>query len=358
MRIERASAFAGTLAVAGLLGGAFTDALARNDASAIPKAGGTIAFQHKVWGKTADAIYLMNADGSDRRLLTTGRAFEWSPDARQIAFNRRPTAGFGMELWVVARDGSGLRRLVADLLGGWTWSPDGQHIAFVGRYGNTLPMSFAIYVVDSDGGGLTRLTAPPRGLVDTSPSWSPDGSRIAFVRGTHEPPGRLITMNPDGADQRTLIRGFSIGAAEWSPDSSEIAYDASRTPEGQSDIYVIDRLGNKRRNITRTPSFWEAQQRWSPNGRLIVYVRFTSGGPWRSSVRLVTVGGTGSFALDSPKTNGDEPSWSPDGRSIVFVSRRDGNQDLYVVTRYGQDQTNLTNDRLPTQNTEPEWVAR
>ena len=120
---------------------------------------------------------------------------------------------------------------------------------------------------------------------------------------------------------------------------------------------MIDRLGNKRRNITRSPSFWEAQQRWSPNGRLIAYVRFISGGPWKSSLRLVTREGTGNITLDSPKTNGDEPSWSPDGRSIVFVSRRDGNQDLYVVTRYGQHQTNLTNDRLPTQNTEPEWVA-
>ena len=89
---------------------------------------------------------------------------------------------------------------------------------------------------------------------------------------------------------------------------------------------MIDRRGNKRRNITRTPSFWEAQQRWSPNGRLIAYVRFISGGPWKSSLRLVTREGTRNITLDSPKTNGDEPSWSPDGRSIVFVSRRDGNR--------------------------------
>ena len=28
---------------------------------------------------------------------------------------------------------------------------------------------------------------------------------------------RIITMNPDGRDQRTLVTGFSIGAAERSP---------------------------------------------------------------------------------------------------------------------------------------------
>ena len=219
--MTRTSLLIGLLAVAVLFGVARTEGRTSSDASAIPRADrSTIAFMHKVWGKTAHAIYLMHADGSDRRLLTAGRAFEWSPDAMQIAFSHRSTAGFGNSLRVVSRDGSGLRPLAVNyLLGGWTWSPDGRRIAFVGRYGNTLPMSWAIYVVDSDGGDLTRLTAPPTGWVDERPHWSPDGTRIAFVRANDDSEGgdRIITMNPDGRDQRTLVTGFSIGAAEWSP---------------------------------------------------------------------------------------------------------------------------------------------
>ena len=97
--MTRTSLLIGLLAVAVLFGVARTEGRTSSDASAIPRADrGTIAFMHKVWGKTAHAIYLMHADGSDRRLLTAGRAFEWSPDAMQIAFSHRSTAGFGNSL--------------------------------------------------------------------------------------------------------------------------------------------------------------------------------------------------------------------------------------------------------------------
>ncbi|HAC07939.1 MAG TPA: Tol-Pal system protein TolB, partial [Gemmatimonadetes bacterium] len=38
------------------------------------------------------------------------------------------------------------------------------------------------------------------------------------------------------------------------------------------------------------------------------------------------------------------PSWSPDGAEIVFASRRDGNDEIYVIDRDGEGLRNLTND--------------
>ena len=75
-----------------------------------------------------------------------------------------------------------------------------------------------IYVVNSDGGGLRRLTrnAGP----DLAPAWSPDGRRIAFAgsRGIH-------VMNADGSGQRNLMRKPTpTSRPTFSPDGRRIAF--------------------------------------------------------------------------------------------------------------------------------------
>src|SRR6267142_2443833 len=40
----------------------------------------------------------------------------------------------------------------------------------------------------------------------------------------------------------------------------------------------------------------------------------------------------------------DQPHWSPDGTKIAFFSRRDGNFELYSMNADGSNQTRLTND--------------
>src|SRR3954447_18523154 len=57
------------------------------------------------------------------------------------------------------------------------WSPTGDKIAFASnRDGN-----YEIYIMDTEGGGQTRLTMSPGN--DQWPTWSPDGQTIAFSRG-------------------------------------------------------------------------------------------------------------------------------------------------------------------------------
>ena len=121
------------------------------------EASGVIAFERTGGGQSPTAIYLMNTDGSDQRLLTTGYHFEWSPDGAKIAFHR-PSSGDYDDIWVIGRDGGDLRRLVSNkAYGELTWSPDGRQLAFTGPY--TIK-GFAIFVVNSDGTGLARLTSP------------------------------------------------------------------------------------------------------------------------------------------------------------------------------------------------------
>lgn len=62
------------------------------------------------------------------------------------------------------------------------------------------------------------------------------------------------------------------------------------------------------------------------------------GPPWRTSVYLA---------------GGHDPAWSPDGRRIVFVSRRDGNDELYLADGRVTPPRRLTHD--PSVDGAPEW---
>ena len=165
----------------------------------------------------------------------------WSPDSRRLVVVGKLSGKKGV--WIVRRDGTGLRRIVGghrvsvanDVDSGQVpaWSRRGG-IAFVGAASgqpSTDPAALAIWTVRPDGSRLRQITAPrPKPLgyglgsfaEDTEPSWSPDGRRLVF---THEPgsaTGQLRIVDVVTRRQRALRRKGSAGA--WSPDGRSIAY--------------------------------------------------------------------------------------------------------------------------------------
>jgi Tol biopolymer transport system component/CubicO group peptidase (beta-lactamase class C family) len=201
-------------------------------------------------------VYVMNADGSRQlRLVRRGRQPLWSPDGRRLAFTRGQSGG---SVYVVNVDGSEERNVTRGPGRDFAWSPDGRRIAFDSvRDGNS-----EIYVVNSDGGGLRRLTrnAGP----DLAPAWSPDGRKIAFTTkrdGNFE----VYVMNADGSGQRRLTRNpASDGSPAWSPDGRRIAFVSRR--DGNLEVYVMNPDGSGQRNLTRSP-WHEGSLAWSPAQR-------------------------------------------------------------------------------------------
>jgi uncharacterized repeat protein (TIGR01451 family) len=180
--------------------------------------GTTIAY---VSGQVASAyageLTLMNADGSDQRLVDTDLGPNvthpsWSPDRTHVV-----VSAFG-DLYLVPLAGGRSRLLVAD--GDYpTWSPDGSWIAFVRDF-NT------IMLVRPDGSGLHALTA--NGAANTSNrqiSWSPDSKRIAFTSREY---GGIDAINADGTGLTRLVPygqdGFSRSVPAWSPDGTRIVF--------------------------------------------------------------------------------------------------------------------------------------
>jgi Tol biopolymer transport system component len=115
----------------------------------------------------------------------------------------------GDAVYVVRADGSGLRRLTTrkrsphEHLVEPAWSPDGRKVAYssdLQRAGDTA--YFDLFVMNADGSGQRRLTRTPQN--EFVFSWSPDGRRLAFFRFPVKPSWAFFVMNADGTGVRKV----------------------------------------------------------------------------------------------------------------------------------------------------------
>jgi dipeptidyl aminopeptidase/acylaminoacyl peptidase len=198
----------------------------------------------------ATDLYVADADGSHRAPLTRSETADesspdWAPDGRSLVVERDGT------LVVVRADGALERVLTAGREPAWSRS---GKIAFVSDRSG----SEELYVIDSTGRGLRRLTTSP--AAESAPSWSPDGRRLAFV----------------SAD------GLAV------------------------DLYVLDVAGGSVTQLTTDP-FTEGSPAWSADGRAIAFVSNRSGveAPW-------SIASTGGPAAELPGVRGIERlRWRP-----------------------------------------------
>ena len=159
--------------------------------------------EHIAVADVAD-LHVARVGGAKRVLLepTTTGPPAWSPDGQTIAYDTYGRDARFHLIYLVNPDGSNKRLLARDGREP-TWSPDSKRLAYTG--------DFFIYMVDADGSGNRRLVREGE-----SPLWSPDGHQIAFRRG-----GDIFVIGRDGRDERKLGRGENVS---WSSDSAYVAF--------------------------------------------------------------------------------------------------------------------------------------
>ncbi len=139
--------------------------------------------------------WIMNADGSNHRLVARGRSPSWSPDGSKILY-----VGLGHQIYIADTTGSGETQLTT-LSGGTgtiypSFSPQGDRIVFQFQLFGERPDT---WVMNSDGTNVTRLTTDG----GYAPFWSPDGSKIIYTN-TCQYNGYLWIMNPDGSNKKQI----------------------------------------------------------------------------------------------------------------------------------------------------------
>lgn len=177
-------------------------------------------------------IYVMNADGSNPRRITSGPDRKYDPvwlPWNKIEFlsyeeGKSGTRSVKIINYHVNPDGSGLEAATECITyPGSTGkvSPDGKRVVYAAvSVLNWEPGNFTdIYVINIDGTGKKKLTTD---AFCVDPAWSPDGKKIFFTLDKH---GRFIgvyVMNPDGSDLRiTKYNTVEAAVASYSARKPE-----------------------------------------------------------------------------------------------------------------------------------------
>ena len=255
-------------------------------------------------GKRVKQLAIMDSDGGNHRILTSGQALaispRFSPDYRSIVYVSYLNNRVRVFVYDVA---GGTQRLVTESANATfapRWSPDGRTILFsMAAGGNT-----DIYRVAASGGTPQRLTSAPG--IDVGGSFSPDGTKIVF-ESDRSGSQQLYVMNADGSNQQRISSGGGRYATpEWSPRGDLIAF--TRMGGGEFRIGVMSPSGGGVRLLTNE---WQDEApTWAPNGRVLQFFRTSPGREGKSSLWQVDLTGVNLRRLPTPR-DGSDPSWGP-----------------------------------------------
>jgi Tol biopolymer transport system component len=232
----------------------------------------------------------------------------WTPDGRIVY---RSNAGSNADIWVMNADGSNSKQLTtgARASGGLAVSPDGRYLFFASdRAGR-----FNIWRVDADGSNLKQLTS---GDDEFYPYCTPDGGWVVYQRGVIEP--RLWRVPANGGESVQLIDTRAVRPAV-SPDGALIAYHYldSDLEKSQWGIGVVSANGGRRLKRFDFPvTVMQRFVRWSPDGHTIAYPNNAGGGSdiWAQPLE----GGPPRKLTDFKAEQIVAFDWSRDGRSLAF----------------------------------------
>ena len=277
--------------------------------------GSKIIFQSTRPPYECDQIFSMNVDGSDVKLLNSGKG--------------RTTCGF--------------------------FFPDGKRIIYASTHlaGNACPPapdrsqgyvwpiypSYEIFRANLDGSGIKRLTKNPG--YDAEGTISPDGKKVVFT-SMRSGDLDIYTMNADGSGTKRLTtdKGYD-GGPFYSWDGKTIAYRAyhPKTKEEakeyeillkqnlikptRAEIFTMKADGSNRRQIT-----YNGAANWAPflhpNNRQIIFSSNLHDPERRSfSLYTINIDGTGLERITHGARFDSFPMFSRDGMKLVFASTRD-----------------------------------
>ena len=173
------------------------------------------------------AIWKMRADGTHKQALTpyvhgpSDEAVDFglsvSPDGKRIVFTRFASGGFAARLFVMGIDGSNPHPVTPPRLeaGAPDWAPNGHRIVF---NSNQPRNGASLFKMKPDGSGLHRLTPDRFPHNDALATYSPQGNHIAFVSDRNYPDEcclDLFAIEPDGSDEHLINTGLSEHGILW-----------------------------------------------------------------------------------------------------------------------------------------------
>jgi TolB protein len=279
--------------------------------------GKKLVYQSTFDSMLCDQIFIMNIDGTDRELVSTGNGRTtcsyYYPDGKRI-------------LYASTHHHDKKCPPPPDRSKGYVWK---------------LYETFDIFLRDGD--ELKQLTNTDG--YDAESTVSPKGDKIVFTSLRDGDP-EIYNMNLDGSDQKRLTfeKGYD-GGPFYSPDGSKIVFRASRpvTDEQMADyndlvengyvrpsaleIFIMDADGKNMKKITNLGKASFAPF-FHPGGKKIIFSSNYQGNTPRDfNLFMINIDGTGLEQITFNPSFDGFPMFSQDGKYLVFGSNRFNKKD-------------------------------
>lgn len=188
-----------------------------------------------------------------------------------------------------------------------------------------------------------------------APNWTPDGKALIYnARGklyNFDLVSRVSTVlntdfaNKNNNDHVLTFDGTQIGISSQQPETN-----------GQSAVYILPVSGGVPKKITdNTPSYFHG---WSPDNQYLVYTGERNGEP---DIYKISKNGGKEIQLTNTKGLDDGSEYSPDGKYIYFCSTRSGRMQVWRMDPDGKNQTQLTSDEMnnwfPHVSPDNKWIV-
>ena len=234
-----------------------------------------------IYGSTASGkedVWLMNADGSDQKQLTTTAGANFEPtvsdDGRTVVYVSK-AADAAQNLWKMNLDDGERAQLTS---GGFDLrpdiSPDGRWVVYM----SVIKDSPTLWKTPIDGGGAPIQLSDKIAAV---PRVSPDGRFIAcFYRAQVETYSKFAVLPFEGGEPVKVFdrpsTTFVEAGIRWTPDGRALTFVDNR--DGVSNIWLQPLDGSPAKQLTNFTSETIFRFAWSPDGKMIVAERGTETG--------------------------------------------------------------------------------
>ncbi|MDH3494016.1 MAG: hypothetical protein OEM82_10730 [Acidobacteriota bacterium] len=291
--------------------------------------GKKLIFQSKRDGLGCDQIFTMNLDGSDTKMVSTGKG--------------RTTCSFFFK--------SGKKIVYSSThLGSEECPPNPD---FSKGYVWPIYSSFDIFRAKPDGSGAKRLTKTPG--YDAEATVSPDGKTIVFT-SMRDGDLDIYTMDRNGKNVKRLTTELGYdGGPFFSPDGKQIVY-RSYHPKTEAEIarykdrlandliepnnfevWLMNADGTNKRQVTKLGDASFAPY-FHPSGKKIIFAsnHFDESGRGRNfDLLMINTDGTGLERITTYDSFDGFPMFSPDGKKLVFASNRNaatrGDTNVFIA---------------------------
>lgn len=210
-----------------------------------------------------------------------------------------------------------------------SFSPDGNQLAFAWDGGGD---NTDIYVKLIGAGAPLRLTTNP--AEDSRPAWSPDGRYIAFTRYQGEENQIMLVPALGGAERKIGRATINTSGLAWSPDGKFLVTTDQGSPQSRFSLFQISIETLEKRNLTSPPpNFGDSQAAFSPDGRLLAFVRMSN--LTNAAIYLLPMAGGEPKQLIADQRTINGMTWSADGREVIYSSNRTGSFNLWRLAITG-----------------------